>query len=170
MSSNNFKSAMVQGSRAPQLASITSYTCTLDVSGSKAYTSMSHAQSKQLAAPLGVPPYLRCGKWRTGLCSEGGRCTADNGKNISSSPVLADEWGALRCGLHIRTATATVSQRWSGEVQEGGEEKKMPQCPLRRGAMTASLFAGRSDTTAGSPWSKPTMVFSPRVHVRDWVV
>lgn len=54
--------------------------------------------SKQLAAadgnlkpPAGVPPYLRCGKWRRGWCSEGGRCTGDSGKNISSSsPVLAD--------------------------------------------------------------------------------
>lgn len=76
---------------------------------------MSHAQSKQLAAPwqpLGVPPYLRCGKWRTGWCSEGGIGTGDNGKNISSSsPVLSGGWRALRCGLHIRTAAATASQR-----------------------------------------------------------
>lgn len=65
--------------------------------------------------PPGVPPYLRCGKWRRGWCSAGGRGTGDSGKNISSSsPMLADGWRALRCGLHIRTAAATASHRGTG--------------------------------------------------------
>ncbi|TDH07832.1 hypothetical protein EPR50_G00110060 [Perca flavescens] len=37
---------------------------------------VTRSKYKQLTArdsPLGVPPYLRCGKWRTGWCSEGGR-------------------------------------------------------------------------------------------------
>lgn len=76
-----------------------------------------------------VPPYLRCGKWRTGWCSEGGRGTADSEKNISSSPVLEDGWRAIRLGLHIRTAVATASQRCYGEVWEGKE----PLCPRRGG-------------------------------------
>lgn len=73
--------------------------------------------------PPCVPPYtyLRCDKWRTGWCSGAGRCTGGSGKNISSSPVLADGWRALRRGLHIRTAAATVSQRRPGERRGRGE-------------------------------------------------
>lgn len=69
-------------------------------------------QSEQLSPVTAsiVPPYLRCGKWRTGWCSEGGRGTGDSEKNISSSPVLEDGWRAMRLGLHIRTAAATAGQ------------------------------------------------------------
>lgn len=108
---------------------------------------MSNAQSKQLAAPwqtLGVPPYLRCGKWRIGWCSEGGIGTGDNGKNISSSsPVLSDGWRALRCGLHIRTAAATASQRRNRGVQGRGRGS----LSAAQGFMTASLFAGKTAQT-----------------------
>lgn len=133
---------------------------------------MSYAQSKQLAAPwrLGVPPYLRCGKWTIGWCSEGGIGTGDNGKNISSSsPMLSDGWRALRCGLHIRTAAATACQRGYRGVQ--GEEEALR--PRRRGlwqhhfsqADGADRQAAGSGETARCPGSKQRTV-SARLRFR----
>ena len=114
----------------------------LRVSGT-AWTFMSHAQSRQLAArdkpPPASHPYLRCGKWRRGWCSEGGRGTGGNGKNISSSsPMLADGWRALRCGLHIRTAAATASQRGT---RRGVREGREALCPRRRGLWQHHFFS-----------------------------
>lgn len=76
---------------------------------------------------LCVPPYLLCGKWKTVWCWEGGRCRGDNGKNISSSsPVLADGLTAMRCGLHIRTATtSTAGQRRSRGCGRGEDRNSL---------------------------------------------
>lgn len=115
---------------------------------------MSHAQSRQLAArdkpPPASHPYLRCGKWRRGWCSEGGRGTGGNGKNISSSsPMLADGWRALRCGLHIRTAAATASQRGTRRGCGRGERLSV------RGAGgydSITFFAGRQRKQKAGSW------------------
>lgn len=83
---------------------------------------LSNSQTRESHPRLSVPPYLRCGKWRTGWCSEGGRDTGDNGKNISSSsPVLANGCRALRCGLHIRTAAADSQPQ---KIRGGSERRR----------------------------------------------
>lgn len=100
------------------------------------------------APPLSVPPYLRCGKWMTGWCSEGGRDTGDNGKNISSSsPVLAVGCSALRCGLHIRTAAADSQQE---RIRGGSGRGEKQALSAAQGAMTASLFSQAGRQAAGS--------------------
>lgn len=125
---------------------------------SRGYPIMSLAVSHKLSnsrnrgsPPSGVPPYLRCGKWRTGWCSEGGRGTGGNGKNISSSPVLAVGWRALRCGLHIRTAAATASQRRTGEVREGKEAAMSAAVQGGYDSISPDLVELRSDRWGAKP-------------------
>ena len=78
-----------------------------------------HTHSQRLDSPHCVPPYLRCGKWKTGWCLGGERGTADIGKNISSSSQ------ALSAG-RIGVLMAPHPHCRDSQIRPGVREERLP--------------------------------------------